>query len=186
MDRRHLLAALAALPCARLLAAQDEAPRPRHKISAAQLYEVLAKRFPVRFGLAGLLELQVDASRLLLLPARNLLGAALQAQVSSPSRQAQPQQGELELVFALRYEPADQTLRAWKPEILDVRWPGLPPDSVQGLQALLPGLAARLGDVVLHRFTPRELALADTMGVQPQELRVVDDGLLVFFGPKPR
>ena len=30
----------------------------------------------------------------------------------------------------------------------------------------------------------RELSLADTMGFEPEEFRVVDDGLTVFFGPK--
>jgi hypothetical protein len=50
----------------------------------------------------------------------------------------------------------------------------------------MPALAQQVGEVVLHRFSSRELALADTMGFAPEEIRVLDDGLLILFGPKPR
>lgn len=183
MKRRILLAALACWPAAHLLASEEN-PRPRHKISAGQLHEALTARFPVRFGLGGLLELQVTAPRLLLLPSRNRLGAALQAQVGG-GRLPPELGGELEVLFALRYEPRDRSLRAHQPEIHDVRWPGLPPESAQALQAVLPAIARQIGEVVLHRFSDRELALTDTMGFDPEEIQVVDDGLVIFFGRKP-
>jgi hypothetical protein len=184
MDRRLVITALACWPLGGLRA-EEEAPRPRHKISAGQLYEALSARFPLRFGFGGLLQLQVSAQRLLLLPARNQLGAALLAQVSGP-QVPQSQAGELELVFALRYEAADQTIRAHGPQVLDLRWPGLPPDTLQAVQALLPAMGNRIGEVVLHRFTPRELIVADTMGFEPETITVADDGLVILFGPKPR
>jgi hypothetical protein len=43
-----------------------------------------------------------------------------------------------------------------------------------------------VGEVVLHRFAARELALPDTMGFEADEIRVVDDGVVVLFGPKQR
>jgi hypothetical protein len=184
MDRRLLLTALACWPFAGLRA-EEEAPRPRHKVSAAQLYDALSKRFPLRFGVAGLLQLQVNAQRLLLLPARNQLGAALLAQVSGP-QVPRAESGELDLVFALRYEATDQSVRAHSPQVLDIRWPGLPPDTLQAVQALLPAMASRIGEVVLHRFSPRELIVADTMGFEPETITVADDGLVILFGPKPR
>jgi hypothetical protein len=184
MDRRLLVTALACWPFAGLLAEED-APRPRHRISAGQLYEALSARFPLRFGLAGLLQLQVNAQRLLLLPARNQLGATLLTQVSGP-QVPRAQAGELDLVFALRYEPTDQSVRAHSPHVLDIRWPGLPPDTLQAVQALLPGLAGRIGEVVLHRFSPRELIVADTMGFEPETITVAEDGLVIVFGPKSR
>jgi hypothetical protein len=184
MDRRLLLAALACWPAAALLA-PDEAARPRHKVSAGELYKVLSARFPLRLGFGGILELQVSAPRLLLQPARNRLGAALQAQAVGPALQQLPA-GEVELVFALRYEPADQSIRAYRPEILDVQWPGAGPETLQALQSVMPAMARHVGELVLHRFTPRELALPDTMGFEPEEITVVDDGLVVFFGPKGR
>lgn len=183
MHRRRILTALACCWASARLLANDEVPRPRHKISAGELYKALSSRFPIRLGLGGLLELQVSAPRLLLVPARNRLGATLLAQLGGlqvPRKQA----GELDVVFALRYEPTDQTVRAHQAEILDMRWPGLPPDATQALQPLLPQLARQMGEVVLHKLTPRELALADTMGFEPQELQVADDGLVIHFGQK--
>lgn len=185
MERRLLLAAvLAAWPARQLLAAGEDA-RPRHKISAATLFEALAKRFPVRAGFGPLLQLQVDAQQLLLQPARNRLGASLSGQLDG--LQAGPAtRGEVDLVFALRYEPSDRTLRAHQAEVLDVRWPGLAAQSLQPLRSLLREMAQHVGEVVLHKLEPGDLALAETMGFEPQELRVEDDGLMVFFGPKAR
>ena len=183
MHRRLvLLAALAGWPAARLLAG-DETPRPRHKVSAGTLFEALSKRFPVRLGLAGLLEVEVSAPRLLLLPARNRLGATLLAQLGGPQA-AGLQGGEMDVVFALRYEPVDRTLRAHRAEVLEVRWPGLPPEGMQALRTVLPSLAGQIGEIVLHQLSPGELALPETMGFEPAEIEVVDDGVVVFFRPK--
>jgi hypothetical protein len=182
MHRRLVLTALACCPGAPLLA-QDETARPRQKISAAALYDALSARFPLRFALAGLLQAEIDAPRLLLLPARNELGAALRLQLAG-LQLGQSRAGEMDLVFSPRYEPRDRSLRARDPRILEVRWPGLPPETTQALQDLLPAMTRQMGDLVLHRFTERELALPDTMGFAPRELQVLDDGLLVLFGPK--
>lgn len=185
MDRRLLISALACWPAARLLA-QEDGPRPHYKISAAQLHEALAARFPLRLGVPGLLELEVSAPRLHLLPARNKLGASLLAQPSGPGLPP-TEPGEVDLLFGLRYEATDRTLRANRPEILDLRLPGLAPDARQALQAWLPALTREVvGEIVVHHFTPRELGLADTMGFEPEKVTVVDDGLLVVFGPKRR
>lgn len=167
------------------LHAAPDAPRPRHKISASTLFEALRKRFPVRAGFGPLLQLQVDAQQLLLQPARNRLGASLLGQLGGMQAGAATQ-GEVDLVFALRYEPSDRTLRAHQAEVLDVRWPGLPAESLQPLRSVLREMAQHLGEVVLHKLEPGDLALADTMGFEPRELRVVEDGLVVFFGPKAR
>ena len=180
MRRRQIVTALAL--CATACAAQQPPARPRHKITAGELYEALSSRFPVRRGLAGMLALEISATQLLLRPDRNQLGAALLAELRGVR---QLQAGEMDLMFSLRYEPSDQTVRARNPEILDVRWPGAPPEALRALQGMLPRVASDLGEFVLHRFTQRELALPQTMGFEPQELTVVEDGLVVFFGPKP-
>lgn len=186
MDRRLLLtAALACCPATRLLA-QPDAPRPRHKVSAGELHKALSSRFPVRFDFGGLLDLQVSAPRLLLLPSRNKLGASLEALARGPGF-PQPRTGEMDLLFSLRYEAADQSLRAYQPEVLALRMPGLAPEALQGLQALMPMVAREaMGEIVLHQFTQRELGLADVMGFEPEKVTVVDDGLVVAFMPKRR
>jgi hypothetical protein len=185
MDRRLLICAAACWPAVRLRA-QDEEGRPHYRISAAQLFEALSARFPLRFGVAGLLQLEVSAPRLLLLPARNKLGASLIATASGPALQP-VRPGDLDVVFGVRYEAADRTLRAYQPEILALHQPDLAPDIMQALQAMLPTLSREIaGELVLHRFTPRELALPDTMGFEPRTVTVMDDGLLVTFAQKPR
>lgn len=183
MHRRLILTALACWPLARALA-QEDAPRPRHEIPAARLHDALAVRFPVRLGVPGLLALQVSAPRLHLLPARNKLGAGLVAELAgAPPAEA----GELDVVFALRYEASDRTLRAHDMEVLDLRWQRLPPETAQALRALLPRMARdAVGEFVLHRFTQGELALADTMGFEPERITVLDDRLRVEFSPKQR
>lgn len=183
MDRRLLLCALACTPLA--LHAQGQA-RPRHKVSAAELHKAMGTRFPLRLAMEGLVELNVDAPALLLLPATNQLGTSLVAQASGPALR-RVHTGELDLAFSVRFEPSDRSLRAHRPELLDLRLPSLPQEGVQGFRHLWPALARdAIGEVVLHRFTQRELALPDTMGFEPEQLTVQDDGLLVVFGPKRR
>jgi hypothetical protein len=185
MDRRLLISLLACWP-ARQLLAEEEPLRPRHKISAAQLHAALSARFPQRFGPPELLEVELSAPQLLLLPARQKLGATVAAQVTARGR-LRPEAGEVDVVFAVRWEPGDQTIRAYDLELLDLRWPGLPRRTRDTLRALLPGFAREaVGEFVLHRFAPRELGLADTMGLQPEQFRVVEDGLVVVLGPKTR
>ena len=184
MDRRLLLTALACWPAQQLLA-EDDTARPRHKISAAELYETLSTHFPVRIGLAGVLQVQLSAPQLLLRPARNQLGATLAAQVEGLEVPRMPA-GELDLVFGLRYEPADRTIRGHDPEILALRWPGLPPETLQAMRGLLDSWTRQGGEFVLHQLTQRELALPDTMGFAPDKLEVLDDGMMIWFGPKPR
>jgi hypothetical protein len=184
MDRRLLLTALACWPMGHLFAQEEEAPGPRHKISAAQLHGALSARFPLRLVIGGLFALQVSAPRLLLLPARDQLGATLVMRLAGLQLQPIPP-GEADVVFALRYEAADQTVRAHHLDILALRWPGLQREVLQLVQAQLRATAREaVGEVIVHKFVPRELALADTMGFEPQRLTVVDDGVLVSFGPK--
>jgi hypothetical protein len=182
MDRRSFVIALAGWP-ALPLRAQDD-PRPRHKISPAQLYESLSARFPLRLGIPGLAQVQVNAPGLLLLPDRNKLGASLHAEASGSAIGRAPP-GVLDLVFALRYESTDRSIRAHEPEILVIDWPRLTVEAQQALQALLPDMARQMAaELVLHRFTARDLALPDTMGFEPSTLTVVADGVLVEFREK--
>lgn len=180
-----MITTLACWPCGRLLA-QEPSPRPRHKISAARLHEAMSARFPVRVGVGGLLDVEISAPSLLLLPSRQKLGASLVARLGGP--QLQPlAPGELDLVFALRWEPSDQTVRAHDAEVLALRWPGLSPQATQGVHGLLQTLGREaIGEVVLQKLSARELALAETMGFEPDKIEVAHDGVVVLFGPKGR
>lgn len=185
MDRRLLLAALGCWPAARLFAQGTEA-LPRRKVSAGELYEALSRNFPQRVGMAGLLQLEVSAPSLLLLPARNKLGASLAARPGGPAM-GLVEAGEVDVVFALRYDRTDRSIRGQDAEVLDVRLPGMPPEFLRVLrQQLAQSAREGFGEVTLHQFTERELALPDTMGFEPGRFTVLDDGVLVEFTPKPR
>jgi hypothetical protein len=184
MHRRLFVFTLAACSAAARVAAQPE--RPHQKIGAARLLEGLAARFPLRFGAPGLVELEVRDPALLLLAARNKLGAALRLEAGGPALRDRVS-GEVDVLFALRYEASDRTIRAREPEIHGVRWPGLPPETAAVLSNLTRGMLAGLqAEVVLHRFTDRELALPDAMGLEPGTLTVVEDGLDIAFVPQAR
>lgn len=182
-----MLGAFACLPAAALAATEEAEPqRPRFKISAAQLHSTLSERFPLRFGVDDFLQVEVSAPSLHLLPGRNRLGAGLVAQASGPMLPQAPP-GQLDVSFGLRYAPQDRTVRAHDPELLDLRLPGVPADAIAPLQQMFIAMTRRaMGDVVVHRFTERDLALADTMGFEPDRLEVMPDGLMIVFGEKRR
>lgn len=184
MKRRALVAGLACLPAVPLLA--QDGQRPRYKVSAAQLYEAISARFPVRLGIPGIAQVEVSALGVLMLPARNKLGASLHAEASGSSIGRVPS-GLLNLAFTLRYEGEDRSIRAYDPEIVDIEWPGLTADAQQALQVLLPGVAREVAaELVLHRFTSRELALSNAMGFEPGWITVANDGVVLEFREKSR
>ena len=185
MLRRPLLVTLAAWPAVRL-AAQPEAKRPHHKIPASQLLEALSARFPLRFAVPGVVDLVVGDPALLLLATRTKLGSALQLEARGPALRDQVK-AEVDVLFGLRYEPGDRTVRTQDPEVQRLRVPGLAPETADTIEQMTRALLARMrGDVVLHRFTERELALPDTMGFEPGTLTVLDDGVDIEFVPKRR
>lgn len=183
MRRRLLICAICCCPAGAAFA-QDEPSGPRHKVSARELRKELMARFPVRFAVPGLFDARLDATRLLLLPQRQRIGASLDAKLRDLSAGV-AYAGEIDLVFAVRWEPSDQTLRAHNLEVLALRAPGLPADAARAWQGLLGNaLRGAVNEVVLHRFSAGELALPDLLGVRPDRIVVEDDGLAVWFAPK--
>jgi hypothetical protein len=93
----------------------------------------------------------------------------------------------MDWAFALRYESADRSVRARDLEIVGLRSPGLPADVADAWQALLTDvIRASTGELILHRFTTRELALPDSLGFEPVQIRVEEDGIVIWFGLKAR
>ena len=63
----------------------------------------------------------------------------------------------------------------------------LAPDERRAWQSLLDNLIREaLPEIVLHRFQPGDLALADALGVEPERIEVTADGLVVWFAPRGR
>jgi hypothetical protein len=157
---------------------------PRYRISRAQLQRVLAERFPRRYAVAGLVELEMQEPQLQLLPQQNRIASELAIDPAGPAL-ARGYTGFIDLDFALRYEASDRTLRAWQIRVQSVRLPGLAPDAAALIDAYVRTAAQRaLLEVVVHRMRAADLALADTMGFEPGNITVEADGLAIEFVPR--
>lgn len=188
MKRRLLLTLPAWLPlglgAAAASAAAGAGSQPSYKVSVEQMQQVLAQRFPRRYPLAGLLDLNVQAPRLRLLPEQNRLGTEMVVQAGGPALR-RSYSGAFDLDFALRYEASDQSIRAHQLRVNSLRFANLPPRPAELLDAYGPALAEQtLQEVVLHQLRPQDLALADVMGLQPGSITVTAQGLTIGFVAK--
>lgn len=184
MRRRHLLSFTAAGPLALLSACASA--QPSYTVSLRQMQQALDGRFPRSYPVAGLLDLQLQTPRLALLPERNQINAVADVQASGPLLR-RSHGGTFDVDFALRYEPSDRTLRAHDLRVNALCLDGLKPQAAQALALYGQQLADQsLREVVLHQLQPKDLALADGLGVQPESITVTPQGLVVRFGNKPR
>lgn len=184
MHRRSLLAAGArhgALGGLALMAVCSAQAQPAYTVSAEQLQEAVAQRFPLRYPIAGLVDLDVQAPRLSLLSESNRLGAAFALKAAGPALR-RSHGGTLEVEFALRYEASDRSLRAHQLRVGRLDFPSLRPEVVAMLNNYGPALAEQsLREVVLHRLRPQELGLLDGLGMQPGAITVTPKGLSIAF-----
>lgn len=181
MERRVVMAAIWLL-----LGMSQAVAQPSYKVSAEQLQQALSQRFPVRHKVEGLLNFDVQEPRLRLLPEQNRIASDMVVEVAGPALR-RSYNGALELDFELRYEPTDQSIRAHRLQVHSLRLSGLPQRTAEMLEAYGPKLAEQaLHEVVLHRLRPQDLALADTMGLQPATITVTSQGLVVGFETKQR
>ncbi|MEO5796449.1 MAG: DUF1439 domain-containing protein [Rhodoferax sp.] len=187
MQRRYLLVASARLVLvgAGAIAMTVQAQQPSYTVSAAQLQQAVAQRFPLRYPVPGLLDLDVQAPRLHLLPAQNRLAADMAVEAAGPALR-RSHSGSIRVDFALRYEASDRTVRAVQLHFQNLQFPSLQPAVVELLNTYGPALAEQaLQEVVLHQLSPQDLALPDTMGLQPGSITVTDKGLVIALVNKP-
>lgn len=182
MQRRLVLhlAACAGLIVAGLAAVPARA-QPNYTVSLAQLQQAVAQRFPVNYPLGGLVDLSLQAPVLRLMPEVNRLGATMAVDAGGLAL-GQRYPGSFDVDFALRYEAGDKSIRAHQLHFNSLRLAGLPPGPSSLIEAYGNSLAQQaLLEVVVHRLRPQDLALADTMGLEPGTLTVTDKGLVIGF-----
>jgi hypothetical protein len=168
-------------------AASAEPPPALPRITVPQdlLQTEVAKRFPVRYPVAGLVNLDLGAPRLGLLPAQNRLRAEMPVTAAGVAL-ARTQQGSFTVDFALRYEHSDRSLRAHQLKVYRFRFPGLQPEAVDLLNTYAPALAEQsLREVVLYQLQQKEAAMADLLGLRPGQITVTEQGLLVELVQRP-
>lgn len=158
---------------------------PRYTVSPEQLQSAVAQRFPLRYPIPGLLNLDLRTPRLRLLSAQNRLGAEMTVDAAGPALN-RSHRGTFEVDFALRYEASDRTIRAHQLRLYRLRFPSLQPGVVDMLNTYGPTLAEQsLQEVVLHQLRPQDLAMADVLGLRPGSITVTDQGLVIGFVVKP-
>lgn len=188
MHRRTFVSSLlftAGLPVAWAAEPRSRGRPPGHFIAMAQLQQAVEERFPMRYPVAGMLDLEVQAPRLQLLALRNRLAAELPVRAAGPALN-RSHAGSLSVDFALRFEPSDRSIRAHQLQLGKLSFPTLQPGVVELLNTYGPALASQaLQEVVLHHLSEQDLALPHRLGLQPGSITVVADGLVVGLVAKP-
>lgn len=188
MHRRYFAASLlftAVGPPAWAAAASPGRRPPGHFIAADQLQQAVDGRFPRRYPVAGMLDLELLAPRLEMRAASNRLAAELPVRAAGPALN-RSHSGSLNLDFALRFERHDRSLRAHQLQLGRLSFPTLQPGVEQLLNTYAPALASQaLQDVVLHQLSEEDLALPNRLGLQPGSITVLPDGLVVALVAKP-
>jgi len=165
--------------------AGSTAPPPRFTVPLALLQSEVAQHFPLRYPVAGLVNLDLAAPHLGLLPEQNRLRAVMPVSASGTAL-PRGQQGSFTVDFALRYEHADRSLRAHQLKVYRFRFPDLPPEAVDMLNTYAPPLAEQaLREVVLYQLQPKETAMADLLGLRPGRITVTGHGLAVELVTQP-
>ena len=153
-------------------------------VSQQKLQEMLARRFPKQFPVAGLLQLELKTPQLKMLPDRNMLNAVLPAELGGKVLKERFS-GQLDVDFALRYEPADRTLRAYQIKVNHLSMDGLAPAMSDMLGTYATALAEQaIGQVVLYQLQEQDLALVDTLAMEPGAITVTEQGLSVALVQK--
>jgi hypothetical protein len=165
-------------------AASRGTTQPGYRVSAEQLQRMVAERFPIRYPIANLFDLEVDTPRLRTLPELNRIASDFALLAAGPALR-QSYSGSFEVDFRLRYEASDQSIRAHDLRAHSFKLPGLTAHGLALLDAYGQALARQaLLEIVLHRLRARDLALADAMGLQPGEITVTEDALVIGFVAK--
>lgn len=159
--------------------------QPSFTVSKKQVQQELAQRFPLRYPIAGMLDLDVQAPQLSLLPRQNRVSARMSVEAAGPALR-RSHSGTFDVDFALRYEPSDHTIRAYQLNFQNLQISQLTPQASELLNVYGPAIARQaLQEVVLHQLRPQDLAMADSLGMQPHSITVTDKGLVIGFVLKP-
>lgn len=180
--RRFFLAAAAASTL--WVSACSQAVPTQISVSQAQLEQGLQSQFPKQFPIAGLLQLDMHQPQLLLLPVSNQLQTTLAVQLSGPALR-QTFSGQMQVRFGLYYEPKDRSVRAQRVEVLALELPGVNPALADMVQTYGLRVAEQaLQNFPLYAVKEDDLALADSLGLQPGAITVTSQGLSVAIEPK--
>jgi len=185
ISRRQLLANGGAFASMLLAGCAALAPGPRTvEISKAKLAELINRQFPFSSRYLALFDVSLSAPQVRLMPAENRIGTAFSYSLGSLLLGARLFQGQLDLSYSLRFEPADNSVRLSQVRVEGFDVPGVPPLYASRANRLGTLLAeSLLQDLVIHRLRPEDLQAARGWGYQPSALRVLPGGLQLQLDP---
>lgn len=183
MFRRRLFLAAAAASTLWVSACSQAVPT-KISVSQAQIEQGLQTHFPKKFPIAGLLQLDMQQPKLLLLPESNQLETTLMLQLSGPAL-AQTFNGHMQVRFGLYYEPKDRSVRAQRVQVLVMELQEASPAMSDMVQTYGLRLAQQaLEGFPLYTVKAEDLQLADSLGLQPGAITVTAEGLDVAIESK--
>ena len=155
-----------------------------YNVPQAKLQEAVAKRFPYQQRLAEVLDLEVLAPRLTLLPESNRIGTALDLTLSDRLMRGS-YTAAMAMDYGLRFEPSDSSIRMTGVRVNNVAVAGVPEPYRGAITRYAPKLAEQLlNDFVLHQFSEQEMSTVSGLGFEPGELKVTPRGLSVTLNPR--
>jgi len=182
LQRALLLAGAAALG---LAGCQALAP-DRLRFSEADLDAMLAKQFPLERRVLEVIDLRLTDPRLALQPERNRIATTFDLAADDRlfgGRAA----ARVSLDCALRYEPADHSLRLRDVRVKDL---GLSSESspLRGQAQRIGALAAErlLENLAIWRMKADQVERMGRLGVEPKAITVRADGIEIALGPVAR
>lgn len=177
------LAALCLAGCAGL------AGPPTIRLSGDEVQTLVSKAFPQEKRLLEVLDVTIAAPRTQLLPERNRLSAALDMQARDRVFGAQ-WKGRLEFDAALRWNPADQTVRLDQVRVQDLVVDKVDkPDAITNTalnrshtERLSAAVAERLlENLSLYQLSGERAAQMQRLGVAPSAVTVTSRGVEITF-----
>lgn len=183
MFRRRLFLAAAAASTLWMSACSQAVPT-KITVTQAQIEQGLQTHFPKKFPIAGLLQLDMQQPQLQLLPQSNQLQTTLLLQLSGPALRT-TFGGQMQVRFGLYFEPKDRSVRAQRVEVLSLELQNASPAMAEMVQTYGLRVAQQaLQGFPLYTVKAEDLALADSLGLQPGAITVTSEGLDVAIEAK--
>ncbi len=155
-----------------------------YTVSQNQLLELIAKKFPFNSRVGELLDVEVLAPRIKLLPEANRIATELDVAVSERLMR-NSFQGALAMDYGLRFEPSDNSIRMTGVKVNRLQFSGVPERFQSVVNALAPFFAERLlNDLSLHQISASDLAVVQGWGYAPDAFKITPEGLSISLAPR--
>jgi hypothetical protein len=154
--------------------------------SEADITRALERHAPFERRFMELLDVQIAAPRVRLLPESNRV--ATEMDVSTSERlSGRAYQGRIAFDFGVRYDDSEGAIRLNHVRVSQFQIDNAPP-AMQSRVNRLGGLIAEqlMENLVLYRFKPADLKTAEGLGLRPGSLAVTARGVEVTLAPISR